>query len=244
MVRKLLLFLVLATPAMAQTVQRNALSTYDLDSTTVIYATMGSSSPGSGNVETVASSTTVTAVSGTPFTPVDIGDEITFSTAGGSLIRRVTAKASGASITVDSAVNLDVTNGVQWTYRPLNTGTTAGDGWYSCADLGTQYHSVQIRQLNVTGGIDVRWEGRALGATNAQPTIIHPSSSTASCGTGTYAAGYCNFTAVGNYEMLMDGGYAQCRIGMKIGTNDDGVDTGAATEQIDIIVHGIPLPKD
>jgi hypothetical protein len=86
---------------------------------------------GRNGVETAGASTTVTATDGTPFDPVTVGSIIVFCSPrpDGKIVRTVTAKASGSSITVDSAVTLGA--GTAFFFWPFKGGTTDSDGWHN-----------------------------------------------------------------------------------------------------------------
>jgi hypothetical protein len=86
---------------------------------------------GRNGVETAGASATVTATNGTPFDPVTVGSIIVFCSPrpDGKIVRTVTAKASGASITVDSAVTLSA--GTAFFFWPFKSGTSVDDGWHN-----------------------------------------------------------------------------------------------------------------
>jgi hypothetical protein len=105
-------------------------------STSLLYTRMGDSQgfsiPGFGSA-VGAGTTTVTASGGTPFDPIQgnatTGDILLFTnpSTSGWLIRRCTAKASGASITIDSSIPSGT---YAWRFYPLRSGTTVNDGWH------------------------------------------------------------------------------------------------------------------
>lgn len=213
---------------------------YELDSTSVIFCRSSGFVPGANFVETSGSSTTVTAVTGTPFDPLAVGDFIYVAQI--EARRRVTAKASGASITVDSAVNLDRDSGYPFQYLAFTCGTTAEDGWMHIGQFGREATVVvEINQMNATS-IDVRWEARS-DVPESKAVQIYPASSGSSdkCGSGTHASGYCNFTAAADpgsrVAIVVGEPWYQVRVGFKVNT-DDGGDTGANAEQINVYVIG------
>lgn len=95
----------------------------------------GQPTRGRNGVQTAGASTTVTATDGTPFDPVTVGSVIVFQSPrpDGKIIRIVTAKASGASITVDSAVTLAA--GTAFFFYLFKQGTADTDGWHLVNDL-------------------------------------------------------------------------------------------------------------
>lgn len=111
--------------------QRLFFKGYNIASQTMTYGKLGGPSGfpvqlGYG-VQTSGSSTTVTGVSSsTPFDPCNVGDLIVFQKGETTLERTITAKASGNSITVSSAV--DLTGGYAGSYfYPRVASTTASD---------------------------------------------------------------------------------------------------------------------
>lgn len=86
---------------------------------------------GRNGVQTAGASTTVTATDGTPFDAVTVGAIIVFCSPrpDGKIVRTVTAKASGSSITVDTAVTLAA--GTAFFFWPFKSGTTVDDGWHN-----------------------------------------------------------------------------------------------------------------
>lgn len=110
-----------------------------------------------------------------------------------------------------------------------STGAAAGDGWITVSRFEKHTVGFIMDQVNVTGGIDVQIQGRML------------------LEDGTYAAAvstlfqFTNKTAVdGTDDQLVTvvDGIAQIRVGIKIGTADDGDDTGANAEQITVLWNG------
>jgi hypothetical protein len=189
------------------------------------YCTLSDPRPGSGpHIETSSSSTTVTAVTGTPFDAVAVGDEITASGPLGNFTRVIRAKASGASITVDSAVNLDVANGYGWTYRALTCGNSNSSGWIRLN--GTRHNvSLAVRDSTATGGVDFSIEGRYREGLGLPVQLL----------TGNFSAdivtpGLLSATWGNTYEI--EDAVTEIRVGLKFGTNDDSSDTG--TESIDV----------
>lgn len=230
-----LLFVLLPTaaPAAETIISVPLVAGYDLDSTTLIYCT----SVGEGGlvlaaprlakhkVKTSGSSTTVTSntASAGAFEFVAVGDLLWFPrtesvpVAAGAAVgawRYVTARASADSITVDTAIDLSAGYGFGW--RTPTCGTAATSGQVPVSGFDAINFVGQIDQISVTGGITYQVECRAEGPAATWVTIIGPTNKTAVWAGGNVA-----------YEP-----WAWCRIGWKIGTADDGTDTGADAEKI------------
>lgn len=224
----------------AQQSWRVGVLAYELDSDADIYCTSSSSDwvTGTSQIETSGSSTTTVASNAstdTPFDAISVGDHIQ----AGGLVRRVTAKASATSITVSAAWNLG-TAGVGWQYLHYTCGTTTADGWMSIAQFTSWDVCVEIEQMNATG-IGVRFEAMT-GVPLTNPVHLYPptSGTTAACGQGTQASGYCSFTAAGASSRLCYSStapFAAVRVALNIDT-DDGGDTGANAESINVYVLG------
>ena len=119
---------------------------------------------GKWGVQTSGSSTTVTATDGTPFAPVTVGSTIVFLSPrpDGKIVRRVTAKASPTSITVDSAVTLAA--GTAWFWVPFKSGTAATDGWHLVTDLSAITVFVDVETLASTTVVATIQAGGGPGA--------------------------------------------------------------------------------
>lgn len=229
-----------------------SVSKYDLDSTDFIACVYtgqdgnpwAAPRPGSGttgtsgaNIKTSGSSTTVTEVTSgaLPFGLLAVGDQIFVN----GNIRYITAKASGASITVDSAINIENGgNGYPFTWNKRSCGTGASDGWISVSGLSRYFLSFHLNQMNATS-IEAKWECRN-STDDTNPVNVYPGTLTSGvCPGGTVASNACSYTAAGQNtrtDVLVENmPYESCRISMKIST-DDGVDTGANAESITAFV--------
>jgi hypothetical protein len=245
--RTLALLLLLAPSVQAQEVRKAYFTyKYDLDSTSFIYcvATGKNGSPwdsprdGSAFITTSGSSTTVTELvtDSLPFALLSVGDIIELQNdddGNTPAIRVITAKASGASITVNTAIDIS-TAGKPFRWRKVSCGTTATSGWIDVGGFLYKKITVHLNQMNATS-IDIRWEGRDLSL-DTNPEYIYPGSNTATgtCPGGTSSSGACNYTAAGiatRTAVEVDVPYDSVRVGMKVNT-DDGGDTGANAEEI------------
>lgn len=199
---------------------------YNLDSTSFTYPLFNPViATGPGPAKTAGSSTTISAVTGTPFTALGVGDEMIFSLVDGTVaIRRVTActpscGAAATSITVDSAIDLG-TVGVQWQYRHLTDGSGAAQGWVDCANFAsTKTFNVQLDQGDATV-VQVQVEVRAMGSTNGSIAITPVTLGTPPDGKP---------LAVVESE-------GQCRVGLKLAT--DPSDAGANIEKVQVYFSG------
>lgn len=252
--RKLIPYLLcalLVTPLLfAAEVQKTALMAYnyDVDSATLTYVRMvgtngdpyGSAISGTGTIKTAGSSTTVTEnVAGSnPFTNVGVGDVIDVApTSSTHNVVTVTARASAASITVDTAV--DWSAGYVWKWWDTQTGTTATDGWVSVSGASTVGITVQYDQGDLDA-LKVRFECKG-DWPGAAPVILYPGDSS-DCGGGTLSAGFCEFATAGITSRItvIDTApvFSDCRVGLAFKTTDTS-DVGANLEKVTIaIVHG------
>lgn len=243
--KKLLLFLALlaGVPAAAETVV--LYTWYDLDATTYVFPVLCSpgnsgtvytadNCPGQARFETrpitttAAASTTVTAVSSnSAFNELLAGDEIevynpssqTNSTASGRERRLLTARASANSVTVDSNITIP-TAGSKFAWWKRVVAATAADGWFSVGNTTEFSLRLAFEQANVTGGITYKVECRDAYLDRKGPVVL--------------VAGETNVTTFPSTVRVnvYDERYAECRVGLKIGTADDGGDTGADQERI------------
>lgn len=199
---------------------------FNLDGTTYVYPTLctltgGSAAgqcPGSGYdvqrkiTTSGASSATVTAVSSNAaFDLVAVGDMILISPDGAEVttpaLRRVTAKASSNSITVDSVITIAAA-GANWRLWTLTAGTgAAGDGWFRM-DARAATIQVQIDQMSVTGGIDYSLEC-GMSPLGTSTPLTSDSVATA------------NIASASTVTLVVAEPYDLCRLGLKIGTNDN-----------------------
>jgi len=211
---------------------------FDADSTTMTYVLFDQPRSGNANLKTSGSSATVTAASGTPFDAVAVGDEI-FVRDGPTdgLVRYVRDKASGASITVNSAVNWSANGatGFGFSYRTLRTGTGDTAGWFNVSRWKRRKEVwFGVEQLVATGGVLFQVDC-ITGAPAAKPTKVYPQGSTAGCDNGTFTAA----GAASRCVVVMDLDATRCRFGVKIVTADDGDDLTTNREDIHAEFHGV-----
>lgn len=252
MIKKFLLSLgiaLVATSAWAGSDQTASFNIqYDLDATAITYCRMtgklgdpfGAGIASVANITTSGSSTTTTALvaSSAPFAQINVGDVLIVASSTGvatdTLFRVVTAKASSDSITVNTAWDLSTpTAGFAFTWKKISCGTGASNGWITIANSDSFAITFELDQVNATGGIDVQVQCRS-AAIGASPVQIFPACTSGSCNTvqNYTTAGIASSTTV-SFNSIP---YQECRVGIFIHTSDDGGDTGANAEQIDIYV--------
>jgi hypothetical protein len=139
-------------------------------------------------------------------------------------LRRITARASADSITVNANVTIP-TAGAQFSWWKISAGTTAESGWFPMSPQETIF--IDITQMDATS-IDYKAECRYRFWDFVTTPII--------------VAGPTNVTAAGNGRVVIEGGdrYDQCRVGFKINT-DDGADTTTHAEKITVAIYGNPI---
>lgn len=248
----LLLFLLFPPSAWAQDVTHLAYA-YDLDSATFVYPkltgrggadTYTGSITGPARIKTTGSSTTVVAVTAgqLPFASVDVGSPILIRRPNDSVDKRVVvAKASGDSVTVDVAIDLDTTLGFVFSYYNFTAGTAATSGWVDVSRFGVDTKFIiQYDQGDFATGLQYRIECETQ-TLDPKPGVVYPKE-TSDCGPdGTLVTGTCQIAvagATGIAEVLLgDPAANRCRVGIK-GAGADTSDAGAALERITISVTG------
>lgn len=185
-------------------------------------------------ITTSGASTTVTSVnSDSPFNEVSVGDLLYISVPAQAGVtekvtqyaRRVTARASANSITVDSNVTLP-TAGVGFTWWKLVDGSAAENGWFDVNQAISVNAVVDISQVSDTGGIDYQLQCRQSlpGGAHTNPYSFTAVNKTAASVSS--AAWSLSGTGQGPWD--------QCRVGLKITTADDDVITITAATNDDI----------
>jgi len=109
----------------------------------------------------------------------------------------------------------------------VTTAQAATDGWFTVNNEEQRTIQVSIDQIVVTGGIDVTIEGKVTGATSIV-TIWTDNVTTAD---------------TDNDIIAVPENVDQLRVGMKIGSADDGDDTGANAEILDIHYVGTRINR-
>lgn len=211
---------------------------YDISATSFTYCAytgrqgdpFGAPIAGHDKIKTVGSSATVTeyTASSGPFDVVSVGDilvvtNLATATPFQTAYRLITAKASSASITVDTAIDLSATGGYTWTYLKQSCGTTANDGWIPAGTDRTRLIEWQIDTINATS-IEVQMQGRVAGA-NSNPVTLFPvtGATGTACQTG---------STTGTITCVVGDiwGFSDIRFGVKV-TGDAGAQSVTITYQ-------------
>lgn len=156
---------------------------YDMASTSYTYGKIGEQVQGRAGIKTSGSSTTVTAsvANAGPFDPVSVGDILEIYVGETLSIRKVTAKASGDSITINSAITIGAAGTAAWYFRQFVNGTAATDGWHSCYMYEGKAVKLEYPTVAAGGGIDVSIQVKHFGL-STEPveiyTVNFPSSGT------------------------------------------------------------------
>lgn len=244
----------LASSALAQSVTGNFAHLYDVDSATLTYCVMtgqngdpfATARRGSSNIKTAGASTTVTefTTGALPFADLAVGDTIIVPRDNSAIpvtqTVMITAKASGASITVNTAITLTGTLGHPFTWLQQTCGTTSTSGWATVSSFSSVSMTVQYEQGDLDG-LRVRWECKP-GGVGAQPVIVYPGEGS-DCGVGgTLSTDRCNFATAGvtaRLTVLVEGNpFAQCRVGLAFAATDTS-DAAAALEQVTVAITGV-----
>ncbi len=238
----------LASPAAAQGVAANFTYLYDLDASSLTYCVLagqggdpwGAWLPGPGTIETSGSSATITGVDtdADVFEFVDVGDAIYVALPNGTTYTlNVVTNADADTITVDTAVNLDVDGGYVWSWKDLTCGTAATDGWITVADAFSLTMTVQFDQGDLDT-LDVAWYCKGAGA-GAGPVRVYPGPNS-DCGDGTLSTDVCQLTEGQVLATQIEiNNFSACRMGMKYGSSDAS-DSGANLEQITATIDIVP----
>lgn len=238
--RKLLTILLLlcAIPAQAQGV-RKALFVSDRDfdasdftfcvTTGVNADPYGPPRQGTALIATSGSSTTVSAVTANtlPFALLGVGDIIHVTTAPGTTaMRRITAKASGDSITVDTAITIPAA-GLGFTWRQVTCGTAATSGWIDVSAYSDVTITFKINQMNAAS-VDLVVQCENVNIDSAVTQVFPPSpTGSGVCETGNFTAAMSTQCAVNISSNTFD----RCRFGVDVNT-DDGDDLTTNAEDI------------
>jgi hypothetical protein len=194
---------------------------------------------GADKIKTSGSSTTVTenTASSGPFALLSVGDVIIVTLADGtSSVRNITAKASSASVTVDTAIDLSAGYAFRW-YKTV-CGTAATDGWIDVGNYADKTYILEYNQGDLDS-LDVRWECKYDSPT-AAPVVVYPSEGDG-CGQGAQTtAQECNFATAGITSRLAVTDYSPataCRVGLKYHSTDTS-DATTNREQINLTFQG------
>lgn len=245
-----ILAVVMASPALAQVPNSAITSTpivslHDYDSATPTYCVLSSLKNQPVKVRTVGSSATLTAVSGSPFSPfanplkIAPTDEIivNFGTAPFSKTTRyVQAVASTTSLTMNAAADFSGNGllGYSIEYRTLSCGTDALAGWFNVSMSEVKSILLQIDQLAVlSGSVAVTIQCKGISPW-AQPIPVYPPpTGTGSCATGLFTT--AGATARCEIVFAREEGWNACRVGVSL--TDDAGDLTTNMEQVTITLE-------
>jgi hypothetical protein len=169
-----------------------------------------------------AVSTTVTAVSDNgAFTNVSVGDLLIVNQGGAQLVRKVTARASANSITVNASLFID-DDGIGFEYKKFWVLADPIDGWIPVDGWDAAGWIFDVDANANTGGVISDITCAVLGPTY-EPQEQIDTDTVASAATG---------EAVTSLDLRLAPQYTHCRFGVEFGTNDD---ADAADEDINVV---------
>jgi hypothetical protein len=193
-------------------------------------------------IKTTGSSTTVTefVTGGAPFTNVVVGDALAIRTPNSTTttLVSVVAKASAASITVDTAITLSDTAGHPFSYYHHVCGTTDNDGWFA-VPAGAQWLSIAVQyDQGDLGAFVVRWEKKEAGPL-ALPMVVYPGGAS-DCGALGFSLSTdrCSATTAGvlaRLEVVDEAPSGFYRVGLAYVTSD-ALDTTTNLEKVTVKV--------
>jgi hypothetical protein len=235
----LLSIFLIASQADAQVTSGILTGHYDIDSATYTACrTIGSGTAIQAPVPLVgpvnSAGVTLTAVSGTPFSGLAVGDVLVMPpTAAGILpeIRSIVTFTSATSVDVDTAPTVALAN-AQLGRLQQRCGTGDDAGWLRITDYTNVTLTIQIAQINTTTGVDVIVECRS-NAPGALPAQVYPDNSAGAAQRTYTAAGHESRSRI---SISAAAGCPLVRVMFKLKSTDDGVDTTTARELLDVMV--------
>jgi hypothetical protein len=170
----------------------------------------------------VASTTLTGVATNNPFTNISVGDLLFLKMEGEVMPRKITARASANSVTLDAAVNIS-SDGATFRWKKFYVFTDPFDGWFSVQGWDAIFGLWDVVSNTDTGGVisDFRC---AVRGTSYNPAQQIDTATVASTATGSDA------TAI---DLRLAPVYTHCRYGVRFGTNDDD-DTGVESMFISI----------
>ena len=228
--------------AQGQPVSRTLGVKFDLDSASYTAVcttgannnTLDSPIAGRSRVGNSSSSTTITAEDGTLdiFALLAVGDILWINVSGTTYERRIDTKTSDDEVVLNEAIDLSADDdGYTWGWFDA-TSTTGDSCWVPVRAFSDWVFTVAVEQISVTGGIDIALQCKPYGTGSAAVT----------------ASSVTNVTTAGLSGRIMyysAPGFRPdaCRVVFKIGSADDGTDTGADAEQINVYFTGNLLSR-
>ena len=188
---------------------------------------------GPSKIKTTGSSATVAeqVASSLPFADLAVGDVLIVANAGAQPTYRVIdAWASGASVTVDEAIDWsNGGNGVEFSWLQADRGSGANDGWVGVAGCRNSAVSVVLAQYSGdTNGVDWWVECRERGP-EALPIQVYPDNSAAAI-----VRTFLLADREGRTRLDINSRYDACRVRAKHNTLDEATDTTTLREQLNI----------
>lgn len=182
---------------------------------------------------TAAASTTLTAVSGTPFADVAVGAMLNIvDTNGVATKRSVTIRASATSVTLSGSAVTITSGKIQGDSFNVSCGTTSAFGWFNVTAANKFQVQVDIGQQVNTGGLQFHLQCRATpegAVVQVYPALTFPTV------TPSYSSALASGTT-GSFLLGTQDVFGQCRVGMMIATTDDANDLATNAEQISIFL--------
>lgn len=182
---------------------------------------------------TASASTTLTAVSGTPFADVAVGAMLNIvDTNGVATKRSVTIRASATSVTLSGAAVTITSGKIQGDSFNVSCGTTSAFGWFNVTGSNKFQVQVDIGQQVNTGGLQFHLQCRATpegAVVQVYPALTFPTV------TPSYSSALASGTT-GSFLLGTQDVFSQCRVGMMIATTDDANDLTTNAEQISIFL--------
>jgi hypothetical protein len=172
--------------------------------------------PGYALIATSGSSTTVSsyATSSSAFYGVSVGDLLFVMLDGIPTERVVTAVTSVDEITIDTAISTTKTS---YAFRKRYCGTESAASWVNTENWWNTKVAVDVAQMDATGGV-IATVYCADDSTWMSPVTVWSK---------TYAT-------AGTDTVDIASQFNRCRVGLKIGTNDDASDTTTHKEIINV----------
>jgi hypothetical protein len=228
----------LAVPALAQqqNIQVGQLAyLYDLDSTSTTYCRLvgsrsdpyGPAISGSGTVSSPGNDT-LTASATNGFGQLAAGDAITVLEADGVRTDAIVLTKNSSTEVVLNLEILNCTGGCNWTWRDLQCGTGAEDGWVEAppGQHASILMTVQYEVGDLGGGLDVVYECRGANL-GAAPVQVYPGGGSDCGGFATLNTDVCTIatadagTVKGRLAYQLDPvNFQECRVGIKANTSD------------------------
>lgn len=221
----------------------NYMFKYDLDSTTMTFCRLEGTKgdpfgPGNVglapiNISSANGNVAATTAGTNPFLGLAAKDVINVVYKDGTTDTKVIITfTDNDTIVVDSAFTTTVT-AQSFNWYKTRCGTTDADGWIDVSAYAYKAITFEIEQVNVTGGLDVRWDCKDPDI-GGNPVQVFPSCTVGACNTVQNYSGVAGITS--RTKLVINEPSGSCRIGVAIHTGDDGNDLTTNTEQLTAIL--------